>query len=257
MAFGDSRAGPAPWFPERIGIALDAGQAGRTGRAALDGQTDIPAAEVAQRGSVIFGRPQGFADWPFRKAVGSTSSQEDLRARLRTGALQGSANIGVFQVTGDKSLFRQQSVYEGLENKRGTRAYQANIRRLTRPRRVFSTSGIVVIYRTKWEQCRAKAVSQSPVSKAGLIGERPVQASKSAARNRHKEVARATRRPGGDCGRWPGAWRYSDRRSNRLLDGRRRRERAPKQPLNPARSPPSASSPPHRTSLRSSGRCWC
>jgi len=45
--------------------------------------------------------------------------------------LQGSARIGIFQVAGDKSFFRQRSVYEALEKQAWNKAYQANIKRLT------------------------------------------------------------------------------------------------------------------------------
>jgi tetratricopeptide (TPR) repeat protein len=95
---------------------------------ALSGDIET-ARRVAQRASGSFGRPAGFPDGPFRKAMGFTSSHGVSGARLRTRALQGSARIGTFQVVGDKSFFRQLSVYEALEkqarNKRVSSRYQA------------------------------------------------------------------------------------------------------------------------------------
>jgi len=99
------------------------------GPAPFDGRIDMPAAEVTLRASGIFGRPPGFPDRPFRKAMSFTSSHGFYGVRLRTRALQGSARIGIFQVAGNKSFFRQRSVYEALEkqarNKGVSSQYQA------------------------------------------------------------------------------------------------------------------------------------
>ena len=93
--------------------------------------------------------------------------------RLRTRALQGSARIGIFQVSGDKSFFRQRSVYEALEKQARNKGVSSQYQAPDGSREGFSPAPEKTIFQNK----KGTKSSGDRVSiarhEAGSSGERP------------------------------------------------------------------------------------